>query len=311
MRATPNSDDWNACALFEHHVIGADRLHRGQRFVDGGQRGLADGGLRRGFGGLAEGVLFGPLQPHDGRVLQAGQPAQPRLPPVLHAHQHLLGLAVVLGAALAEGHQQHLAPPQHVELLGQRAIADVLQVMHRVEPVGMGRVAGDQHEIAVRQRRGIPLQILRLDRFAVLVDAEEADVEVVARIFEVVGIAAEIGDLLLRREDQPHVGVSLVAVELVQPAAVERDDVAAESGLLERLLFDVDHGGPPQLFGLGRVGGRLDRGVDPLGDVLDAHQHVELRVGALQFLVAGAGVEAGVQQVAVLAAQFLQRPAPT
>ena len=61
-----------------------------------------------------------------------------------------------------------------------------------------------------------PLQVvLDLGRLVVLVDAEEADVEVVARILEVVRVAAEEGDLLLRGEDQADVGVLLEAVEVV------------------------------------------------------------------------------------------------
>ena len=75
-----------------------------------------------------------------------------------------------------------------------------------------------------------PLQVvLDLGRLAVLVDAEEADVEVVARILEVVRIAAEEGDLLLRGEDQAHVGVLLEAIEVILAALVERDDVAAQA----------------------------------------------------------------------------------
>ena len=49
----------------------------------------------------------------------------------------------------------------------------------------------------------------------VLVDAEERDVEAEPRVLEVVDVAAEEPDLLLRREDQPHVGVAAVAVEVV------------------------------------------------------------------------------------------------
>ena len=94
-----------------------------------------------------------------------------------------------------------------------------------------------------------PLQIvLELGRLAVLVDAEEADVEIVARILEVVRVAAEEGDVLLRREDQPHVGVLLVAVEMVLPALVERDHVAAQPGLVERFLFDRVHHGAAGLL---------------------------------------------------------------
>ena len=80
---------------------------------------------------------------------------------------------------------------------------------------------------------GIPLQVvLAVDRLAVLVNAEQRHVEVVARIGEVVRIAAEESDLLFRREHQAHVGVLLVAVEPVFAALVERNHVGAQAGLL-------------------------------------------------------------------------------
>ena len=53
--------------------------------------------------------------------------------------------------------------------------------------------------------------VLELRRLAVLVGAEEADVEVVARVLEVVRIAAEEGDVELGGEHQADVGVFLVA----------------------------------------------------------------------------------------------------
>ena len=50
---------------------------------------------------------------------------------------------------------------------------------------------------------------------AVLVGAEEADVEVVAGELEVVGVAAEEGDGELGGEDEADVGVFLVGVEVI------------------------------------------------------------------------------------------------
>ena len=94
-------------------------------------------------------------------------------------------------------------------------------------------MAGDEDQLSVLGARLAPFQImLDLGRFAVFVDAEEADVQIVARILEIVRIAAEKGDLLLRREDQPHVGVVFVRVEVIQPALVERDHVAPQAGLV-------------------------------------------------------------------------------
>ena len=52
-------------------------------------------------------------------------------------------------------------------------------------------------------------------RLAVLVGADERDVQVVAGELEVVGVAAEEGDVELGGEDEPDVGVLLVEVEVV------------------------------------------------------------------------------------------------
>ena len=71
-------------------------------------------------------------------------------------------------------------------------------------------MAGDEDQLVVRDAVLAPLQIvLDLGRLVVLVDAEEADVEVEARVLEVVRVAAEEGDLLLGREDEADVGVLL------------------------------------------------------------------------------------------------------
>ena len=102
---------------------------------------------------------------------------------------------------------------------------------------------GNEHQFVVGRALGIPLQIvLRVDRLAVLVDAEQRHVQVVARIGEVVRVAAEEGGLLLGREHQPHVGVLLIAVEPVFAALVQRDDVGTQAGLLQALALDVGDG---------------------------------------------------------------------
>ena len=183
---------------------------------------------------------------------------------------------------------------------------------HRIQAVGLAGIPGHEHQVVLLQPRRIPLQVVRrLDRLAVLVDAEEADVEIVAGILEVVRIAAEEGDVLLGREDQPHVGVFLVAVEVVQPALVERDHVAPQAGLVERLLLDGVHHRAALFLRLGRAGGRLHRRVDPLGHVLDAHQHVQFRVGALELLGLRAGVEAVRIRSRSLVLSFCRASAPT
>src|SRR5258708_38467817 len=103
-------------------------------------------------------------------------------------------------------------------------------------------MAGYENEIAILSAGLAPLEIVsRMHRFVVLIRAEETDVEIVAGILEVVGIAAEEGDADFRGEDEAHVGVFLVAVEVVLTALEKRHYIAAKSGFLHRLLLDGAH----------------------------------------------------------------------
>ena len=81
--------------------------------------------------------------------------------------------------------------------------------------------------------------MLNLRGLAVLVGAEKTDIEVKPWIFKIVRIPAEEGNLLLRREDQPHIGVFLVAVKPVFAAMIERNDVGAQPGFLLTLPLDL------------------------------------------------------------------------
>src|SRR5947209_8777275 len=104
-------------------------------------------------------------------------------------------------------------------------------------------MAGHEDQVAVLAAVGAPLQVmLDLDRFVVLVDAEETDVEVEARILEVVRITAVEGDLLFRSEDETNVGVPLEEIEVILAARVEGDDLRLEAGLLGFRLDLIDDG---------------------------------------------------------------------
>ncbi len=131
-----------------------------------------------------------------------------------------------------------------------------------------------------------------MHRPVVLVDAEEREVEIVARVAEVVGIAAVERGLLLGRHDQAHVGVALVAIERVLAAAVELDHLRLEPGLLRGLLLDLgDRRAPLGALGLARRLG-VDRPGHSRCDVLGRGQHLELEVRALHLLARAARVEA-------------------
>ena len=119
---------------------------------------------------------------------------------------------------------------------------------------------------------------------AVFVGPEQADVEVVARELEVVGVAAEERDLLLRCEYQPHIGVLLGAIEVICSPLPESHHVAPQARRCERLLFDLGHhrpAGSKRLIGRHR---HRDGRLHPIGDILDGAEHVELEVMAFQLL---------------------------
>jgi hypothetical protein len=92
---------------------------------------------------------------------------------------------------------------------------------------------GDEHELAVCRAARIPLQVVaNRHRLAVFIDPENGKVQVVARIREVVRIAAVKRNLLFGREDEPDIRVPLVAIEPILAALIERDDLAVKLRLL-------------------------------------------------------------------------------
>src|ERR1039458_7134597 len=98
---------------------------------------------------------------------------------------------------------------------------------------------GDEDQLARSRAPGAPLQIvIGVQRLAVVVNAEERHVQVVARISEVIRISAVESGLLFRRKDQAHIGVSLVLVKPVLATLIEREYVGAKSGLVLAILFD-------------------------------------------------------------------------
>ena len=93
-------------------------------------------------------------------------------------------------------------------------------------PVGFAGAAAYENQFAVVWPIGIEFEkVLDLCRLAIFVHPKKADIEIVPRILEVVGVTAEEGHLLLRREDQPHVIITFVPVKMVRTALVECDDI--------------------------------------------------------------------------------------
>ncbi len=152
-------------------------------------------------------------------------------------------------------------------------------------------MADHEDHVAFRRALVAPFEKVRWHgRLAVLVGAEETDVEAEPWKLEVVGVAAEIGDAVLRREDQTDIGVLLVAIKVIQPALVERDHVAAQAGLLGRFLFDP---GDDRLGERRRLARRLNPGLTACSTrsvtSIDLLQDVQFQIGTLHFLPARAG----------------------
>ncbi len=156
------------------------------------------------------------------------------------------------------------------------------------------------HEDRVALARGLRGQlevVLGLHRLAVLVDAQQREVEGEAGEVEVVRIAAEVRGMALGRDHEAHVLPFLVAVEVVQRAAVERDHVALHAGAALAVRFQLADGGLAGGGGLGVAHARLRSRGDGGGDVLPGHQHAGIGARALQLLLAGRGDEAVGDQV--------------
>ena len=153
-------------------------------------------------------------------------------------------------------------------------------------------MAGDEYQLAIGRAFRIPLEIVAaLDGLAVLIHAEQREIQIVAGIGEVVGIAAEERDLLLRREDDPHIRVFLVAIQPVFPALIQRDHVGAEAGLLQAFALD----GGDRVLALGEFLLRVARSLEGIlhasGHVLHGDQDVHFQVGRLHFFFRCARVE--------------------
>src|SRR5262249_44008405 len=97
---------------------------------------------------------------------------------------------------------QNFATIKHAQAPRQIAITHVAHLILRELPVGFARAAAYENQFTVVRPAGIEFQkVLDLGRLAIFVDAKQTDVEIVARILEVVRIAAEEGHLLLGSEN--------------------------------------------------------------------------------------------------------------
>src|SRR5215469_378029 len=159
-------------------------------------------------------------------------------------------------------------------------------------------MSGDKNELIVAHSRRRPLQVVvQVGRLVVLVDAEKRDIEVVARIFEVVRIPAEEGNVELGREDQTDIRILLVLVKVVYLSRIKSDHVAAEASRSAAILLDLRHRRALGLANICSRHARLHTGIDPVRDLFNSNQLVEFQIGTFRFFRLGLGVEASLDVV--------------
>ena len=173
-------------------------------------------------------------------------------------------------------------------------------------------MSGNEHQLARARPREINFQMVRRPcRLAVLVRAQNGEVERPARKLEVIGIAAERRDIGFRREHQPHVVVALVLIEKILASLIEGHGLAFERAFARarpRLLAGLFEGGQCALARI--VGGLVGNSRDGLGhgrgDVFSRHQNVRHLGLAPAFVLGRCRGEAVLQQAVLLRGQLAQ-----
>src|SRR5205823_14344179 len=105
----------------------------------------------------------------------------------------------------------------------------------------------------------------------VFINAKDANVQIVAGILKVIRVSTEKSHLLLRRENEPHVIVAFVSIQMISAALVERNDVGAQPGFLFAFLFNRSDDSVARSGSLVARHSRLDRGVYPRSDIVNRH----------------------------------------
>ena len=197
---------------------------------------------------------------------------------------------------------------QHVEDVRHLVVAQIGQLVRGQLPFGPSRMTADQSKFAIARAFRVPFQeMLGLGWLAIFVSAENADIEIVSRILEVIGIAAVERRLLFGREDDPHIVVAFVAIQIVNAAAIKRDHIGAQSGRVFALLLDRSDGSPARFARIVGRHVRANGALYPVGDIFDRHEHVQLKIGRLDFVLLGFRVEPVAHVIDFLAADFLER----
>ena len=145
-------------------------------------------------------------------------------------------------------------------------------------------VSGYEQQFPVFGTVRAPVQVVgTASWFAAFICPYEADIEVEAREIEIIRIAAELSDPKLRREHQAHVGVALVAVQIVDPAVVQGYQVATHAWIRAAALLQLR---PFGAKGVVRVVAGLAgrRTLNLSRHIANLHQLIEFECGTFALL---------------------------
>src|SRR6266567_9442915 len=238
---------------------------------------------------------------------EGGEVTVVAFPVVLDAEQIFPDAARVFETTGRKRGGEHFAPVEHIEKVRHLVIAHVHQLIERKLAVRLSGMTANERELAILRPIRIPFQeVLDLRRLAVFVGAEDTDIEIEARVIEIVRVAAVKSDLLFGSKDKPYVVVTLETIKVIGAALVKRDHVGTQSSLLFAFSFDIRDRLLARGGGLLRAHPRLQRGGNPRRYVLDRHQDVQLEIGRARFFRLGLRVESVAHVVVLLAADLLE-----
>ena len=144
------------------------------------------------------------------------------LEPENHRPQLLLALRALRGE-LAQDRDAVVDELPHARVA---RVALILELGLGQQTLGAAGIAREEHEVALR-RPVAPrqMEVRGVGRLAVDVSATEREVDGVARVDEVVGVAAEVRRLQVRRHHEPHVVEDAILVELPDAALEQLDEL--------------------------------------------------------------------------------------
>ncbi len=135
---------------------------------------------------------------HERRILKAREFSDEQLAAVFCAEEMVLGAAEVFTASLAVSAEQDFVAAHAGESARNGEVTGEFKLRDGVGAVGFSGIAYDEDEFVVGDAGLAPAEVVvEVRGLAIFVGAEDADVEVEARVFEVVGVSAEEGDAFL------------------------------------------------------------------------------------------------------------------